>query len=105
MYENKYASASVSVIIVAILLLAGFFSTQQQFKQARATSDRESNSGEFAGSAGWKEGKNDYLSGKPYGYSCSSDNTDTYCDLYRMGYERGWQEQINLGREYGTDPR
>lgn len=93
---------SLHMLILAAALLPVIFAAQQQ---VQASSDREANQNDFAGTAGWKEGKNDYLNGNAFEYECSSDNTDTYCSLYRAGYERGWQAQIDLGREYGSDPQ
>ena len=93
-----------SGMVVVTLLVAGILTTTPQ-QQIQASSDREANQNDFAGTAGWKEGKNDYLNGNAFEYECSSDNTDTYCDLYRTGYERGWQAQIDLGREHGSDPQ
>jgi hypothetical protein len=49
--------------------------------------------------------KNDYLNGDPKEYECSSNLPDTYCSLYRSGYEQGWNSQEGLGRPPGSDPQ
>jgi len=98
-----FSGKSIHLLILALSLFAVILTTQQQ--QVQASNDREGKSSDDAVSAGWKEGKNDYLNGNPNEYECSSANTDTYCSLYRMGYGQGWQAQINLGREYGSDPQ
>ncbi|MPZ06957.1 MAG: hypothetical protein GEU26_11185 [Nitrososphaeraceae archaeon] len=90
-------------IIAAILLVTVILATQQQ--PIQASNDREVNSNDDAVSAGWKEGKNDYLNGDAKEYECSSNNPDTYCKWYRNGYEQGWNVQIGLGRQQGSDPQ
>jgi hypothetical protein len=77
--------------------------TQQQ--QVQASDDRQANPSDDAVTAGWKEGKNDYLNGDAKEYSCPSSRPDTYCNLYRIGYDQGWNAQINLGRGYGSEPQ
>jgi hypothetical protein len=99
---RSFNSKSVHSLILAVSIIAVIFAAQQQ---AQASSDRESNPNDNAWQAGWKEGKNDYLNGDDYEYSCSSDLGDTYCSAYRDGYEIGWYKQQDLGREFGSDPR
>jgi hypothetical protein len=96
--------ATILVIAVAATISTVVITTTTA-QQVQASDDRTVQPEDSAGVAGWKEGKNDYLNGNHYEHDCPSENTDTYCMLYKMGYERGWQAQINLGREYGSDPR
>jgi hypothetical protein len=103
MYGMEYQKALKSGIIVAALLVTVSLATQQQ--PVLASNDREEGSNDDAVTAGWKEGKNDYLNGDAKEYSCSSNMPDTYCSLYRMGYEQGWNAQQGLGRQPGSDPQ
>jgi hypothetical protein len=96
-------TALKSGIIAVTLLVAAILTTQQQ--PVLASNDREESSNDDAVTAGWKEGKNDYLNGDAKEYSCSSNMPDTYCGLYRYGYEQGWNAQEDLGRPPGSDPQ
>lgn len=93
----------VMVGLTLALIITSLFVVQLQ--QIKAQNDREYDPNDDAMKAGWKEGKNDYLNGVDDGYNCPSDYGDSYCQLYRSGYNRGWNEQIDLGREFGSDPR
>ena len=86
-------------IIAVLLLVTVILTTQQQ--PIQASNDRQESSSDDAVTAGWKEGKNDYLNGDAREYSCSSSMPDTYCSLYWMGYDQGWNAQEGLGRRAG----
>jgi len=92
--------------LCALILTIASLSVIPLAQQVLASSDdRQASSSDDAVSAGWKEGKNDYLNGNSFEYSCPSSRPDTYCGLYRWGYEQGWNSQINLGRGYGSEPQ
>ena len=106
MYGMTHQKALKTGIIASILLVAAILTTTTTTAtNVQASSDRVVKSNDDAVSAGWKEGKNDYLNGDAKEYECSSDNTDTYCGLYRMGYNQGWNAQADLGRQPGSDPQ
>lgn len=103
MYGMTHQKALKTGIIAALLLVTVILTTQQQ--PIQASNDRQESSSDDAVTAGWKEGKNDYLNGDAREYSCSSSMPDTYCSLYRMGYDQGWNAQEGLGRQPGSDPQ
>lgn len=102
-YDMAHQKALKTGIVAAILLVTIILTTQQQ--PIQASNDRQQRSSDDAVTAGWKEGKNDYLNGDANEYSCSSSMPDTYCSLYRMGYQQGWNAQESLGRQPGSDPQ
>jgi hypothetical protein len=93
---------SLYILILTLSIFTAVLGTQQA---QSSSDDRQPGSNDDAITAGWKEGKNDYLNGNSFEYECSSNLPDTYCSLYRMGYQQGWSAQENLGREYGGDPQ
>jgi hypothetical protein len=96
-------SKSVHLVILTVSMIAVIFAAQQQ--QVQASDDRQASPNDDPITAGWKEGKNDYLNGNAFEYSCPSSNSDTYCSLYRTGYGQGWNAQAGLGRQPGSEPQ
>jgi hypothetical protein len=94
---------SLFLLILATSLVSSIFGIQQPVRSS--SDDREADPNDDPITAGWKEGKNDYLNGDPKEYECSSNLPDTYCSLYRSGYEQGWKSQEGLGRAPGSDPQ
>jgi hypothetical protein len=99
------STVTITLAVIALVLGTTTITTTTVIQQVQASDDRTVQEGDDAIKAGWKEGKNDYLNGDAKEYDCPSENTDTYCRLYRTGYERGWDAQQDLGRDYGSDPR